>query len=507
MNLSKIIIIISLGLFISDNYCQTKQLNSMSDHQAPKLENRQPAVAGQFYPGTKNELQKMLDNLFLKAEKKITDNVIAVICPHAGYVYSGIVAASGFNQVDGSKNYKDIFIIGSSHRVLFNGASIYNKGNFITPLGTVNVDISLADKLIKENSVFNFNTEAHKEEHSLEVELPFLQQIMKTGYKIVPIVIGTQDKEACKEIAKALKPYFNSDNLFIISSDFSHYPSYADAREADMHTAKGIESGSPAKFLQAISDNENKHIPNLSTSACGWTSILTLLEMSESNPDIIITPIKYMNSGDTEYGDKTRVVGYYSIAFLQKADDLSGFNLSDKDKKDLLYMARETIKKYIKEQKTPDFSKNDFSDNLKQESGAFVTLTKNGELRGCIGQFKATKPLYLVVQDMAIASATEDKRFEPVSHDEIDKLELEISVLSPMKEISSIDEIRMGKHGIYIKKDYMSGTFLPQVGKETKWSKEEFLGHCARDKAGIGWDGWKDKDVQIFIYEACVFSE
>jgi AmmeMemoRadiSam system protein A len=139
------------------------------------------------------------------------------------------------------------------------------------------------------------------------------------------------------------------------------------------------------------------------------------------------------------------------------------------------------------------------------KAGAFVTLKENGELRGCIGRFTADIPLYQVIEEMAISSSTQDNRFLPVTAKEIDKLEIEISVLSPMKKISSIDEIVMGKHGIYIKKGWYSGTFLPQVATETGWSREEFLGHCARDKAGIGWDGWKD--AEIYTYEACVFSE
>jgi MEMO1 family protein len=237
-----------------------------------------------------------------------------------------------------------------------------------------------------------------------------------------------------------------------------------------------------------------------------------LLIMAENNPDIIITPIKYMNSGDTDYGDKTQVVGYYSLAFSLKSIDIKTSKVfetfevyTDKDKKDLLHVARETLNKYIKEQKVPDFSKNDFTDNIKKESGVFVTLTKDGKLRGCIGQFSPDKALYVVVQDMAIAAAIEDKRFEPVTNEELNQIEIEISVLSPMRKISSIDEIQMGKHGIYIRKGVYSGTFLPQVGTETKWTKEEFLGHCARDKAGIGWEGWKD--AEIYIYEACLFEE
>jgi AmmeMemoRadiSam system protein A len=159
----------------------------------------------------------------------------------------------------------------------------------------------------------------------------------------------------------------------------------------------------------------------------------------------------------------------------------------------------------VNQHKTPEVDDKNFSPGLKLHSGAFVTLKEKGELRGCIGRFTADIPLWQVIQQMAISSATQDSRFNPVTAREIDKLEIEISVLSPMKRIYSADEIVLGKHGIYIQKGYYSGTFLPQVATETGWSREEFLGHCARDKAGLGWDGWKD--AELYTYEAFVFGE
>ena len=171
----------------------------------------------------------------------------------------------------------------------------------------------------------------------------------------------------------------------------------------------------------------------------------------------------------------------------------------------MLGIARATIIMYINQHKTPDLDDRNFSPGLKMHSGAFVTLKEKGELRGCIGRFTADIPLWKVIQEMAIASSTQDSRFTPVTAKEIDKLEIEISVLSPMKRIYSADEIVLGKHGIYIKKGYYSGTFLPQVATETGWSINEFLGHCACDKAGLSWDGWKD--AELYTYEAFVFSE
>jgi MEMO1 family protein len=262
----------------------------------------------------------------------------------------------------------------------------------------------------------------------------------------------------------------------------------------------------PDELLSTIKSNEGKKISELATSLCGWTSVLTLLNMTKGDTSLHFSKIQYMNSGDSKYSDSSRVVGYNAIVvFGPENDGGSGFSLTEKDKNDLLEIARKTIVSYVGEKKNPDIDTSKLGENIKKQCGAFVTLHKDGKLRGCIGRFTADIPLYDVVRDMAISSSTQDYRFSPVTKDEIAGLEIEISVLSPMEKIKSIDEIELGKHGIYIIKGGRGGTFLPQVATETGWTKEEFLGHCAQDKAGIGWNGWKDSD--IYIYTAIVFSE
>jgi len=468
---------------------------------------RQPAVAGQFYPAKTEDLRTTLTSLFSSAvpSKGIKD-VVAVIAPHAGYVFSGEVAASAFSQVDASKQYDNVFVLASSHQVAFEGASIYTKGDFITPLGTVKVNMELGDQLIKKNKFFSNRSDAHASEHSIEVQLPFLQYRLKKEFRIVPIVLGTNDPAVCKQIADALLPYFNSRNLFVVSSDFSHYPSYKDAAAVDRATADAILSNKAGNLIHAIEGNSAKGIPNLATSLCGWTSVLTLLGMTEKNPSVAMDLIQYKNSGDSQYGDRNQVVGYCAIAVsLKEGTEKREFNLNVKDKKNLLAIARSTVASYVRSQPVPSVETTGLSEQMRTNCGAFVSLYKNSLLRGCIGRFDASEPLFKVVQEMAIASATQDYRFTPVGPDEVDKLTIEISVLTPMRKIASIDEIELGKHGIYIKKGSNAGTFLPQVATETGWSKEEFLGYCAQDKAGIGWNGWRD--AEIYVYEALVFSE
>ncbi|MEZ5198768.1 MAG: AmmeMemoRadiSam system protein B [Bacteroidales bacterium] len=484
-----------------NQYCSS-QIDIKTEN---KVNNRQAAFAGQFYPDDINELTAMLSKLFSDAGQRKLENVRAVISPHAGYVFSGAVAATSFNQIDPGKKYENVYVVASSHRAYYDGASIYSIGNYITPLGEVKVNMELANQLIDESDYFGYVPKAHIGEHSLEVQLPFLQYLLKEDFQIVPIVIGTQSENDCREMANVLKPFFNENNLFVISSDFSHYPTYEDATNYDVKSAVAIVSNKPDEFMSAINDKSDDRVPGLATRACGWSSVLTLLYITQEKPDIEYAHLLYQNSGDSEYGDKNRVVGYNSIVVFENDQKEVNFLLSEKDKKVLLELARETVESIVKGNALPALEPVEYSTSLKTKCGAFVTLNKNHRLRGCIGRFNPEQPLYEVVQQMAIASATQDRRFIPVTVAELKDIQIELSVLTPMRKIESIDEIELGKHGIYIEKGNSSGTFLPQVASETGWTLEEFLGHCARDKAGLNWDGWKYAD--IYIFEAEVFGE
>ncbi len=472
-----------------------------------KLITREPVVAGSFYSSNAQQLETQLAAFFNATEDKETnENIAAIIVPHAGYVFSGEVAASAYAKIDPEKEYSRIFVIGTSHHELMNGASIYNQGDYETPLGVVKVDIELANQIIKNNKLFKFNAAAHDREHSIEVQLPFLQYHFKKPFKIVPIIISTRSAPTCQNIAEVLNPYFNENNLFVISSDFSHYPNYSDAVKTDKATAAAIETNSPEYFANTINSTAEKNIHGLATSCCGWSSVLTLLSITSESPGIKIEHVKYMNSGDTSYGDKQRVVGYHSFVFTRETGSASeSFLLTPEEKKILFHTAREAIDSRLNNKSLPDIDEDKLTASLKTPCGAFVTLLKNGQLRGCIGRFIATEPLVKIVQEMALASAFQDTRFNPVQKSEMNDIEIEISVLTPLKRIYSIDEFELGKHGIYMTKGNRSGTYLPQVAEDTGWGKEEFLGHCARDKAGIGQNGWKDAD--LYTYEALVFHE
>ena len=474
---------------------------------------RQPVAAGRFYPANKEALTEDIRQLFAECVKpSSSQNVRAILCPHAGYVYSGKVAASAFSSINRNTKFKNIFIIGSSHIMAFDGASVYNTGDFITPLGKIIVNREIADKLRNENKLFRFPVNAHLQEHSIEVQLPLIQYYFSSTPSIVPVIIGTSNNNDIKKIAEILRPWFNNENLFVISSDFSHYPSYETANEVDKATANSIISGDPGNFLKVMKNNSLKNYPGLSTSMCGWTSGLLLLYLAQGDTNLEFRKIDYCNSGDSRYGGKEEVVGYNAITLTEKETDKKiskhltdeiSFTREEKDK--LFTLARENITSLLYQKKRLSIDNKNFPDVFQKQLGAFVTLKIKGSLRGCIGKFISSDPLYEVILESSESSAFEDPRFMPLTKEELPKTDIEITVLGPLVRINDISEIVLGRHGIYIKKDSRSGTMLPQVATENGWSVEEFLGYTSRDKAGIGWDGWKN--AEIYIYEGIVLEE
>lgn len=465
---------------------------------------RPATQAGRFYESDPKQLSNEVDSFLARhAEDGTYHDVAALIVPHAGHVFSGNVAAAAYMSIDPERHYKRIFLLGPSHYEWLDRASVNIEADYYsTPLGNVEVDRETACQLISADNVFEYQAKAHDREHCLEVQLPFLQRRMGKVPPIVPIIISTNDFSKLKRMAEVLKPYFTDDNLFIISSDFSHYPSYHDAYKVDEKTGKAVASGDVEKFIATIEANARSGIRNLSTSACGEFPIITLMLML--NNDHEIKHLLYQNSGDIDNHDHSRVVGYHAFAILRKTGkDTKQFTLSEQDKMQLKEIARNSIAGAFNVT-TPTFATSDRqSPALNQKCGAFVTLTKQGALRGCMGHFGEDMPLHEAVYEMAQMAAFEDPRFPQLRRHELDEIDIQISVLTPMRRIYSLNEFQLHRHGIFIKKGWRSGTFLPQVADEVNWTKEEFVGHCSRDKAGIGWDGWRD--AELYVYEAIVF--
>ena len=474
-------------------------MNTCNGNMAKEPRVRPATQANRFYTADARELSEEVDSfLALHAKDRQYEHVAALIVPHAGYYFSGNVAAAAYQSIPDNVQYKRIFLLGPSHHEWLDGASVNTEYDYYaTPLGNVKVDVETArlltntDGTDKTDSVFFYSPRAHDREHCLEVQLPFLQRRLKDVPPIIPIIISTNDYHKLQRIAEALKPYLTEENLFIISSDFSHYPKYEDACEVDARTGKAVESGDVERFIAQLEENARGGVKNLATSACGELAIATLMLMMQDG-GYEAKHLLYQNSGDIDNHDHSRVVGYHAFAVLRKSE----FSLNDEEKRMLKNIALTSIKDSLEGKRIaqPIFN---------SKCGAFVSLHKQGRLRGCIGHFGEDVPLHEIVAEMARAAAFEDPRFMPVTRDELDDIDIEISVLTPMRRIQNLDEFELHRHGIYIRKGYRSGTFLPQVADEVNWTKEEFVSHCAQDKAGIGWDGWRD--AELYVYEAIVF--
>lgn len=461
-----------------------------------ELSVRECVAAGMFYPAEKEILEKQIKD-FLARVKKTENNPKILIVPHAGYDYSGQVAAYAFKQLEG-ENFERVVLIGPSHYDYFDGLALSEDDFWQTPLGKAEVDHNFYQELLKENKNIFYRQISHQQEHSLEVELPFLQTVLK-DFKIAPIMISGLNAEI---LAEALKNLIDEKTLVVISSDLSHYPPYEIANQTDKKTIEAILSGKAENFEKAIQESMSQNSENLDTCACGGEPIKTALLLARDLEIKDIKLLKYANSGDTS-NDYSKVVGYASIIFSKNDEDF----LSETEKQELLKIARQSIENYFKGNKMLEFEV--AFKRLKQPQGAFVTLRKGQQLRGCIGIIEEREmPLYKVVSQMAIAAAFEDPRFIPVSAQEMDELKIEISVLSPLKKISDpFKEIEINKHGVIIKKGSNSGVFLPQVAAENNWDLETFMNELCQNKAGLPKTIWKTGKADIYIFSAEIFEE
>ena len=482
---------------------------------------REPAVAGQFYPASADELGAMVDKFLNDANPpKVEGRIRAIMVPHAGYVYSGSTAAYAYKALAG-QTYKTVILVGNSHHQGYEGVAVSTADKFRTPLGDVDVDTALAKKLTTLSDMIVFRESPHVPEHSLEVQLPFLQKTLVGKFKIVPILMGTASGEISAELGDALSKVVDADTLVIASSDMSHYPKYADANYEDHKVIDAILTGKADNLERTIHQLERMSIPNTATCLCGEGAVKAVMICAEKIGATNVQFLKYANSGDTA-GTKDRVVGYSAIVFTGGSSTNAGSAgtspvvaspaaggkddmLTKEEQQALLKLAKTTVETYVRTREKPAYT-NTLS-NLDKELGAFVTLKEGGELRGCIGRFQPDIPLYEVVMEMAVAAATEDHRFPPVSKSELGKLEYEISVLSPLKKVGSWKEIELGKHGVEVARGMNRGVFLPQVATETGWDLEKFMSILCTQKAGLPADAWKDPKTDLYVFTAQVFGD
>lgn len=468
---------------------------------------QKPIVAGAFYPIDENALKDMVDYYVGKAvAPEIDGKIIALIAPHAGYTYSGPIAGYSFRAIKGIP-YKTVLIIAPSHQAYFNGISVLDKNYYNTPLGNVPIDKELTSRLLSFSPDIRYYQDAFSKEHSAEVEIPFLQRVLP-HFKLVIAVIGDSTFESAILLSNAIYQCVKDkgDILIVASTDLSHDKIYKDAVSMDSISVEYIRDFNYEELY--------KDIILCRIELCGGSCVMAAMMAAKMLGADSVSILKYANSGDVTSDKSGRIVGYCSAVIYKKDSsdkekDIkeNGMNslLTLEQKKRLIEIARTTLDSYIRYKKVLVFTESDTV--LNREMGAFVTLRKNGQLRGCIGNIIGHGPLYLTVQDMAIASSTQDFRFTPVIKEELDDIDIEISVLSPLEKIDDPSLIIMGRHGVIVRKGAMSGVYLPQVADETGWDREQFMNSLCAHKAGIPADSWKTGRCDIFVFSAEVFGE
>ncbi len=500
-----LLFVISLGFALA---CQATK--------APDADVREPAVAGKFYPESASKLKLAIEKFLEDARPAKTKDVVAIIVPHAGYIYSGQICADAFAQVK-DKQYDVIVILGTNHTTPgFEKISLHPGTGFRTPLGIATIEREVVAQLMTADpGDCVLDKSIHAREHSVEVIVPFVQVVFPEA-KIVPVVLGSPDVGMCTRFGQALAQVVkNRRALIVASSDLSHYPAVDDAVAVDRETLKAITTLDPALFQSVIQSQMDRRIPKLYTCACGEAPVMAAMAAAKSLGATRGVIVSYANSGDVSIGDRSEVVGYGAVVLTKNANgkDISKIDapspapfselLSPSDKKALLAFARETISRTFSTDTVP--LARGFSTSLQQPRGVFVTLKKRNELRGCIGRIIGDEPLGNLTGAMAWHAAFDDSRFNPVTADELREIEIEISVLTPLKEVSGAAEIVVGRDGVLLVKQGHSAVFLPQVATEQKWNREETLDNlCA--KAGLPRGCWK-QGAQLLTFQAVVFSE
>lgn len=441
---------------------------------------KEPAVAGTFYPAQKEELSRVLDALFAHAappEAAPDSRVIAVISPHAAYLYSGHVAAWGYKYVKNRK-IKTVVIVGQSHYWEGEGVSVYKSGGFRTPLGDVPVDSDLAGKLINKKAFVDYAPEAFAREHSIEVQIPFLQKALPEGsFRIVPVLFGKFKSESYNHLKNVLSGIMaeETDVLLVASTDLSHYHTAERARQMDAALIETLKEVSSKRLGEALMTG--------TCEVCGTYAVYLTLDIAKVLGANRVLPLKYANSADAG-GDPNSAVGYLSMAFVKE-----NTALSLEEKTELLEMAYQTIESYVQKATVPDFGVK--AEKFRMPGATFVTINTGGQLRGCMGNITPSGPLWESVVENAVKASSKDPRFPPMSVGELKEMEVEISVLSPLTPVYGPSDIRVGRDGLLLVKGPQSGLFLPQVPVEAGWDLDQYLANLCV-KAGVQVEGCLD---------------
>ena len=461
--------------------------------------------AGTWYPGDKTALAKEVDELLDKAAPtRVSGKPVAVIAPHAGYRYSAPTAAPAYRCLRGH-TYKRVIVIAFSHRnaASYQGVDVpRGLSAYDTPLGQVPIDRAVCEALSKKPG-FVSQPGVDRGEHSLELQLPFLQRVLK-DWRLVPLLVGRMTDAEYAEAAKAILPYVDEDTLIVVSSDFTHFGAnfgyYPFKNDVPKRLRElGDQAASP--ILACDFDGFTAHLAKTNDTICGRGPILLLLRILSMQGGASGVRAAFNTSGDM-LKDWSSSVTYQSFVFARRPG-----NLADADRSELLKLARRTVTATLDGRDPPKVDAAQLQAAMRQPGACFVTLQNHGRLRGCIGNMEADGPLYEAVIRNAVL-ACRDSRFvtDPVTTKELSELHIEISYLTPMNRVEKAEEIIIGRHGLLISAGMWRGVLLPQVAYERGWTRTEFLGQTCR-KAGLPLDAWKDPDTTIHSFEAEVFGE
>ena len=467
---------------------------------------RKSSLAGSWYPGSTGILRTCISDFLQRVpEQVVPGDIVGLVAPHAGYIYSGQVAAYAYKMLQGLI-FDAVIVIGPSHHFAFRGISLDNHDGYETPLGTVPLDGLLADRIRAESHLVSAVPAAHVPEHAIEIQLPFLQYVLGK-FSFVPLLMGSQDRKTCEDLATAIVRAVGPKKVLVVgSSDLSHFHSYNQALQMDALALGYWAKMDAPGFLKGLEEKQFE--------ACGGGPAAVTMLAAEKMGASRAKLLRYANSGDVA-GDKQSVVGYGAAVFCTdkqsggveevrvNMSEGAGVGLTAEEKKLLLNIVKTNIEAALAGKAAPELP--ELPAIFKQDRGAFVTLEKHGQLRGCIGYVTARKPLYLTVKEMAIAAAFHDPRFSPVQQKEWPDIRVEISILSPLKEISDIREIEVGRHGLYIVQGAQSGLLLPQVATDHAWDRLTFLRQTCH-KAGLPTDAWQEKQTRIFLFSADIFD-
>ena len=483
---------------------------------------RRPAIAGSWYPGEPAALERALDGYLSKAAEPAEPAPIALVAPHAGYRYSGPTAAYAYKTL-GKRAYRRVYLIGPAHRAQVDGISLPDHAFYETPLGRVPIDRAVADKLLA-SPLFSSHPEAHRREHCLEIQLPFLQHVLPKPFAIVPMLVGHLSRAEVDQAAAELRALVGADDLVVASSDFTHYGSnfgYVPFQSEVPAELEKLAMTAYASIERRDVDGLFAHKQKTGDTICGFLPIAVVLAMLPD--DASATLLRYDTSGRIT-GDYHSSVSYLSIALRGSpwrgtppdkphspgcvpttGAASTGTELSAAEKQTAHDIAQRSVEQWVRHGIRFDPRNSDLllGPGLQKERGVFVTLKKHGQLRGCIGNILPRGPLHQGIAGRARDAAANDNRFSPVTADELAELDIEISVLTEPKPVASAAEIVLGRDGIILRKGGKQAVFLPQVAPEQGWNLEQTLTHLAT-KARLDPDGWRE-GAKTETFQALVF--